>query len=138
MKIWQAYGSEHSANLVMIGRFKTEDDAAKAKHIIEMISEGVQADVDAGRIKLGEPPERYTDEAQRQLRQVKVHSLAPGELEQFVYDISVELKGTEIVITTDEIDVSAFMKVLFDGGARIEVYSAHEYPRPGEVEPGDR
>jgi hypothetical protein len=122
----------------MIGRFKTEDDAGKAKRIIERLSEGVQADVDAGRIKVGEPPEHYTDEVARQLRDVKVHSLAPGEQEQFVYDVHVELKGAEVVITTDEIDVSAFMKVLFDGGARIEVYSAHEYPRPGKAEPGDR
>ena len=27
MKVWNSFGSEHSASLVMIGHFKTEDDA---------------------------------------------------------------------------------------------------------------
>ena len=29
MKIWNGYGSEHSMNLVMIGRFKTVGEAEK-------------------------------------------------------------------------------------------------------------
>ena len=31
MKIWYQHGSEHSANLVMIGHFKDASDATKAK-----------------------------------------------------------------------------------------------------------
>src|SRR6266568_771231 len=133
MKIWRAFGSEHSANLVMIGKFKTEEDAGKAKRIIDALVEAVQADVDAERMKVGEPPEHYTEEVSRRLRGARVYSLAPGELEQFVYDVSVKLQGAEITIKTDEIDVSGFLKVLFDGGARIEVFSAYVFP--GEESP---
>jgi hypothetical protein len=31
------------------------------------------------------------------------------------------------VLTTEEYDISAFLKVMFLNGARIEVYSAHDY-----------
>jgi Family of unknown function (DUF6375) len=31
MKIWNSYGSEHSARIVMIGRFKDVASAKKAK-----------------------------------------------------------------------------------------------------------
>jgi len=31
-------------------------------------------------------------------------------------------------LTTEEFDISAFLKVMFSEGARIEVYSAHNYP----------
>ena len=27
MKLWMGYGSEHSANLVMLGKFKSAEDA---------------------------------------------------------------------------------------------------------------
>ncbi|EUA59807.1 hypothetical protein I550_2955 [Mycobacterium intracellulare 1956] len=36
------------------------------------------------------------------------------------------------MITTDESDVQALLKVLLDGGARVEVYSAHDYPDTAE------
>jgi len=41
MKIWRGYGSEHSSNLVMIGRFKTVGDAEAAKRIIDRLAEQI-------------------------------------------------------------------------------------------------
>ena len=35
-----------------------------------------------------------------------------------------------LVITTDESDVGAFIKIMTDGGAKIEVYSAHDQKSP--------
>ena len=37
MKIWNSYGSEHSANLVMIGSFKDAASAEKLHKSIEMV-----------------------------------------------------------------------------------------------------
>ena len=37
MKVWNGWGSEHSMNLVMIGRFEEVDAAKKAKLIIDLI-----------------------------------------------------------------------------------------------------
>jgi hypothetical protein len=58
-------------------------------------------------------------------------SIGPQEVEQFAYEVGVEFKGNELVLTTEELDISAFLKVMFLKGARIEVYSAHDYPDTG-------
>lgn len=127
MKIWNSYGSEHSANLVMIGKFKDAASAEKAKAIIDEITQFMANNPDDHR-----RADRYSDDALGLLQKVDFYSVAPAELEQFIYDVSVELRGDQVVITTDEIDVSAFLKLLIDKGARVEVYSAHDYPDSSE------
>ena len=128
MKIWNGYSSEHSMNLVMIGRFKEEDDAVKAKEIIELIENQFRADEKAHLVTVGDAADRYTDGMRQVLKQLEFYSLEPNEFQQFAYDVSVELKGNQLVLSTDEADVSAFLKVLIHKGARVEVYSAHDWP----------
>jgi hypothetical protein len=128
MKLWYGYGSEHSMKLVMIGRFKDATTAARAKQVIDRFVERINADVEAGLLRVGELEARFSDSMLDFLRQVKVYNIGSGELEQFAYDVKVEVEGNEVVVKTDECDVSAFLKVLLDNGARIEVFSAHDYP----------
>jgi hypothetical protein len=123
MKIWKGYGSEHSSNLVMIGRFKTVADAQKTKEVIDKLVEAVSTED-----RSGERRDRYGGAMLELLSNLNVHSVSPSELEQFSYDISVSVKDDQIVVRTDEVDVSGYLKVLFDKGARIEVFSAHDYP----------
>lgn len=127
MKVWSVFGSEHSANLVMIGRFKEVGGATKAKEIIDSLIEQVRTDQEAGLIKIGELADRYSDGMSKLLRKVEVYGIGPSEMEQFAFDVRIKAKNNEIILTTDEMDVSAFLKVLLDKGARVEVYSAHEY-----------
>lgn len=131
MKVWYGYGSEHSMNLVMIGRFKDAGDAVKAKQVIDQITEQVNADVEAGKMRIGMPTDRFTDGMLDLLGKVNVHIIGPAELEQFAYDVTVKVEGTQVVVTTEESDVAAFLKVLVDKGARVEVYSAHDYQDTG-------
>jgi hypothetical protein len=114
-------------NLVMIGRFKALADAAEAKHAIDqLVSQvGDETDLDCN-------TQRYSDTMLKLLEELRVHSVSPNELDQFRQDVSVELKGDRIELGTDEIEVSAFLKVLLAKGGRIEVYSAHDYPDPGD------
>jgi hypothetical protein len=128
MKLWYGYGSEHSMNLVMIGRFKDATSAARAKQVIDRFKHRIVAEVQAGLLTVGGAEARFSDDMLDFLRQVKIYSLGPAELEQFAYDVTVEVKGDQVAVRTDEYDVSAFLKVLLDNGARIEVYSAHDYP----------
>jgi hypothetical protein len=128
MKIWYQHGSEHSANLVMIGHFEDASEATKANEIIDALKKQVQEDQDAGAVVPGSPPERYGNAMLDLLGKLNVASIGPRELEQFLYDVSVKVEGSRIILTTDEIDVSAFLKVMIDRGARIEIYSAHDYP----------
>ncbi len=131
MKVWYGFGSEHSTNLVMIGRFKEARDAEKVKEVLDRLIEQVSAEPDVYQ-RDAIPQDRYFSDAMLELlRAASVYSLGPTELEQFSYDARVRVKGNEVVVTTDEVDVSAFIKVLLDKGARIEVYSAHDYPDTG-------
>ncbi len=125
MKTWNSYGSEHSANLVMIGRFKDAVSAEKAKEAIDAITEFMTSG-DTDRTS----PGRYPEGLMGLLEKVGFYSLSPGELEQFTMDIRSELKDEQVVITTDEPDVSAFLKLMVDKGARVEVFSAHVHPDP--------
>jgi hypothetical protein len=127
MKIWMGYASEHSANLVMIGRFKDARSAEEAKRVIDEISQFI-----ANREEDERNVDSYSDDALELLQKVRFHSVAPGELAQFAYEVHCERRDDKVVITTDEIDVSAFLKLMIDRGARVEVYSAHDYPEEGK------
>jgi len=128
MKIWYQHGSEHSANLVMIGHFEKAADATKAKEIIEALTDQVAEDQYNETLTVGDPSNRYGDEMLDLLGRLNVSSIAPQEIEQFAYDVSIKVDGSDLVLTTEELDISAFLKVMVLKGARIEVYSAHDYP----------
>lgn len=128
MKIWYQHGSEHSANLVMIGRFKDETKATRAKEVIDALTKHVRKEEESGKRVIGSPPERYGKEMLDLLARLDFAAVAPRELDQFAYEVSVEVEGDKIFLTTEEDDVSAFLKVMIHYGARIEVYSAHDYP----------
>lgn len=128
MKVWNGYGTEHSMNLVMVGRFRDAPTAETVKDIINQFTATLQAEEEAGRLTVGEPTDRFSDEILQLMNDVRVHGLRPGDLEQFLYDMKVRRDGAAVVITTDETDVQALLKVLLEKRARIEMYSAHDYP----------
>lgn len=128
MKFWNGYGSEHSMNLVMIGQFQTSSEAATAKQVIGSLTDQVTADEKAGLIEVGSQTTRFTDGMVELMSKLKVYSIGSAELEQFAYDVSVQVENDRVILTTDEIDVSAFLKVMLDQGARVEVFSAHNFP----------
>ena len=107
----------------MIGKFKDVGSAEKAKAAIDEITAFMRVRDEDSR-----DADHYSDGVLAVLRKVEFHSCAPMELEQFTYDMSAELKGDQIVITTDEPDISAFLKLLIEKGARVEVYSSNDYP----------
>ncbi|MFE2839967.1 DUF6375 family protein [Streptomyces mirabilis] len=131
MKVWSGYGTEHSMNLVMIGRFKDATTAERTHALIKELTTALQAEREAGRLTIGEPNDRYSDEVLKLLGDLNVHSVGPRELEQFLYDLTMRRNDDSIVVTTDETDVQALVKILIDKGARIEMYSAHDYPDTG-------
>jgi hypothetical protein len=131
MRIWFGYGSEHSANLVMIGHFGSAVDAAKAVEVIETIKEQVIRERDAGRMDAGEPPSDYGREMLDVLGKVNLSVITPFEFEQFLYDVNVNVEDKDVLVTTEEYDISAFLKILVHRGARVEVYSAHDFDNTG-------
>ena len=123
MKIWHGYGSEHSMNLVMIGHFKDSKDAKKIKQIIEQLTNGLRDKID-----VGSPSRRYSDEVLALLRDINCNILSPEELAHFLYEFDTTIEEDKIILKTEETEVSAFFKLMITNGAKVEIFSAHDYP----------
>ena len=136
MKIWTGFGSEHSANLVMIGRFEEAGKAKQVKEIIDRLSENAMEEDEMPRYDAAFRHRRYSEPMSKLLNEFQIYSIGSTELEQLQYDVSHEIEGNTIVFKTDEVDISAFMKILIDNGARIEIYSAHDYPDKDKEQEG--
>lgn len=128
MKIWSGYGSEHSMNLVLIGKFKQAQDAEKVEKEIDKLRAQASKD-DSDSLPFAKPEnQRFSDDMLSLLCSLNVHSLAPSELGQLVSDYRLECDDGRITVTTDEADVSAFVKLFIEAGAKVEIFSAHDYP----------
>lgn len=129
MKLWYGFGSEHSMRLRMIGKFKEIGDASEAMRAIDEITDLVNKEVDSGEIELDGRTDRYSVAMLDLLDNLHISTVSPRELEQFAYEISIDQIKDEVIITSEESDVSAYLKIMIDKGARLEVYSAHNYAR---------
>lgn len=129
MKVWAGFGSEHSMNLVMIGRFREPAQAEEARRLIEKLVEQARDEPDVDRDR-GPEHKRFSDALMKILSAAELHILSPDEIDQFRYDASLSVEGERLVIRTDEVDVSGFLKVMLDRGAKVEVFSAHDHPEP--------
>lgn len=127
MKVWHGYGTEHSMNLKLIGRFAGADEANAAVKAIKVLTAAAEAEHEAGRLEYGEPPRRFSEEILAVLSEVKIHSFSYADVEQFLYEAEVEADESDVVVQTDEIDVIAFIKVLLARGAKVELYSMHDH-----------
>ena len=131
MKVWLNYGSEHSANLVMIGKFESTMDATQAKELIQHLMNQAREDEEKGLIDLQGETDRFSEAMTKLLSSASLFTLAPSELQQFNSDFDLDLRGSEIHVRTDEIEISALLKLFIRKGARVEVFSAHDYPEAG-------
>lgn len=131
MKVWFGVGTEHSMNLVMIGRFETAASAEHAKNLIDQFTAAARTEQDDKRLEAGAYSDRYSEPILELLNSTNVHSLEPNDFQQFLYEANVEQDGNAVVITTDEIEVQAYLKLMLSKGARVEVYSAHDHPGTG-------
>lgn len=131
MKIWHSYGSEHSSNLVMIGHFKSAADASKAVEIIQAITDQARLEQDEGSAEVGTPRQKYGNAMLDVLGKLNVAIVAPHEIEQFLYEVDVSAVDKDVIVKTEEYDISGFLKVLVGRGAKVEVFSAHDHPGSG-------
>ena len=103
--------------------FQSTDDAETTQKLFEQLSKELRDKID-----IGTSQDRFSGDVMDLLRETNCYNLGPSELEQFLYDTRTRVEGDKIILTTDESDVSAFLKLMVTKGAKIEVYSAHDYP----------
>lgn len=135
MKIWAGFGSEHSANLRMIGHFQSAEKAESAKRQLEELCDLVVANYDYDRFH--ENPEAWylNEPLVETLRKLGLYNFSPEDIESLSSEHTVRRVDNELRISTDESTVSGFLRFMIDGPARVEVYSAHHYPDEGPPRP---
>jgi hypothetical protein len=128
MKIWIGHGSEHSYNLVMIGYFADEKSARSAEQKFQRLGAAVESELPD---LAWDADQRFTSGMRELLDELKTWDLSRSDLENFAYEHTIRRSGKELRIETDEGEVQGFLKLLIGEGARIEVYSAHEWTAEG-------
>jgi hypothetical protein len=129
MKIWHGYGSDHSANLVMIGEFKTQEDAERAYQLIEVLRESASSDLSEDVVHVWARNEQFSDATESKLRELKLNLISPDDIADFAFlCVSIEKSGATLRLHTDDVDIGGFVKLMVDQGAKVHVYSAHTYP----------
>jgi hypothetical protein len=121
MKIWFGYGTEHSANLVIVGHFKKVEDAKEAESLINEWTELAREH---------EPPHNESSFGKEFLDFFMRRNFswaAHGDSHALMYEFNIERHGDTIVVTTEESEFGPFLKAMLHNGARIETYSAHDY-----------
>ena len=81
MKIWSAFGTEHSMNLVMIGRFKEVRNAEEAKRLIDRLTEFVLKEGRTSSSETGSEGDRFSTPIRSLLNDERLYNIAPAELE---------------------------------------------------------
>lgn len=122
MKVWQSFGAEHSLNLVLIGHFKEPSDAEDLRRLINetanFLREQDSFDVEA---------DRYSENVSDYLSNKNMFCLSPHQLGHLLYDYSMEVIGSDIHISSDD-DLHGLISLMIHHGAKVEVFSAHNYP----------
>ena len=54
-------------------------------------------------------------------------NLTPDELAELTFQPAIELRGKNITIRTEEIDVLSFVKILIEEGAFVQILSTHNF-----------
>lgn len=120
MKIWKSFSGEHSAKLKIVGKFKTIEDAKKA----ETLFNGLLQIED----KYSSKPDRsYSDEVSKFIMDNNF-PLLPNDIEQLEYIYPIEADGKTIEVLTDDWAIHPLIQAMVHFGAKVEVYSRHDYP----------
>jgi hypothetical protein len=132
MKIWHGYGSEHSASTVMIGHFKSQDDAKSALKEIELLQMKAGKDQASGKIDpFGGLNDRYPDGLLEAAEKLHIWDLSLVDYSSFTFEFHTKQVDKRIEFYTDESEIIGYVKFLVGRGAKVEVYSTHDYPESG-------
>lgn len=128
MKLWVGYGSEHSSRLILIGHFRDAETARLTEEQIRALDELA--------LKQPEPDwesrdEWYDEETRTALDGLRLWQLGPADLDNFRYEHGVSRDDNRLEISTEEYEIQGLIKVLVLQGARIEIYSRHEWNSDG-------
>jgi rRNA maturation endonuclease Nob1 len=112
MKVWNSFGSEHSADLVIIGEFR---DAETAKEVTDLLDQ-VQEIVIQDGVPLAELRKQVYKEC-------GLGDFGDTDVESMTLCHTWQQQGKHVRVTTDETDIQGILKIMLNKRGRIEVYS---------------
>ena len=128
MRIWYSYGSEHSMDLVLVGTFETVTGAEAAIEKMEALRILAES----------EWPEDWRWQDERMpgslmdaLLELKLYDMGRSDVDIYAFEHTVERRGSTVRVHTEESEVQGFLKVLIHLGARVEVFSRHNWNEDG-------
>jgi hypothetical protein len=133
MKIWRAFGSEHSYNMVLIGTFVEERDARAFEQLYERLTQVGTEELQ--QLDWEDANPRYSDALYGVLRELNLSHFSRTEVEGFAFIEHYDRQGSTVTVRTDDIEIQGLLKLLIDRGARVEIYSAHDWTVDGEPRP---
>ena len=129
MRIWHSYGSEHSMDLMLIGRFESvsgAEAALKRMQALKALAEAEWSDDDWRR-----QSERMPHRLAEELRKLELYEMGRHDVDAYAFDHSVDRDGSTLRVRTEESEVQGFLKLLIHLGARVEVFSRHQWNEDG-------
>jgi len=129
VRIWHSYGSEHSMDLVLVGTFETVSGAEAAIERMQALKGLAEAEWSDDSWR--RPDERMPDTLVDELSKLKLYEMGRSDVDIYAYEHSVERKGSTVRVWTEESEVQGFLKVLIHLGARVEVFSRHNWNEDG-------
>lgn len=117
-------------DLILIGKFETVSGAEAAierMKDLEVLAESMRDEEDDWGRQEEHMPMKLIDE----LNRLKQYNMGRNDVDIFAYEHSVERKGTSVHIWTDESEIQGFLKVLINLGARVDVFSRHDWNEDG-------
>lgn len=129
MRIWHSYGSEHSMDLVMIGTFVTVSAAEQAVEIMEALRAVAEAEwSDDDWIC---PDERMPASLTDELRKLGLHEMGRSDVDHYAFEHSVDRTKSTVRVWTAESEFQGFLKAMIHLGARVEIFSRHQWNEDG-------
>lgn len=129
MRIWHSYGSEHSSDLVLIGRFETVSGAEAAVQRMKALK--ALAEAEWSDDNWGHQDERMPDTLVAALSKLNLYEMGRSDVDIYAHEHTVEQDGPTVRVWTEESEVQGFLKVLIHLGARVEVFSRHNWNEDG-------
>lgn len=136
MKIWHSYGSEHSMDLVLIGTFESVTGAQAAVDRMAQLKELAEQEWDDDWER---DFDRLPSSLSKALLEWNLVQMGRPDVDIYAYEHVVKHSGTTVQVRTEEGEVQGFLKLLLHFGARVEVFSRHNWlddgsPRRAEAD----
>lgn len=114
MKVWFSHAGEHSTDMRLIGKFKTAENAQKAAKLLNTLISVKDKSI--------KNEYQFSEELSSILREYQFE-LKTRDVEELDYLGEVESQGKEIIVDSNEVNVSVLTRVFYFYGAKIEIFS---------------